>query len=229
VRVQVTTRLRRRRIFSTSCLTQERKKNWVPTSYLQEEDKICRRVFFVLRVAQIKKVQDFLYDKLLTRAMEVRESRGSLWVCQGWSNVTEESVRKLGREKKETKEGEKVAPAKATFRVSQTKNSFFWFTSIGVLRDPSRLKYRLLHYFFTMKPCAKEVSESDYLTQQKQYLKRTTLRRLKIPLQTICSKEGPHHCLSKAWARKLSSDKWQSTFIHELEIPLVIPYLGYTA
>ncbi len=32
---------------------------------------------------------------------------------------------KLGREKKETKEGEKVAPAKATFRVSQTKNSFF--------------------------------------------------------------------------------------------------------
>jgi hypothetical protein len=47
-----------------------------------------------------------------------------------------ESVRKMGREKKETKEGKKVAPAKATFRVSQTKNSFFWFMSIGVLRDP---------------------------------------------------------------------------------------------
>jgi hypothetical protein len=54
----------------------------------------------------------------------------------------------LGREKKETKEGEKVAPAKATFRVSQTKNSFFWFMSIGVLRDPSRLKYQLLRNFF---------------------------------------------------------------------------------
>jgi hypothetical protein len=57
-------------------------------------------------------------------------------------------VGKLGREKKETKEGEKVAPAKATFRVSQIKNSFFLFTSSWVLRDPSRLKYRLLHYFF---------------------------------------------------------------------------------
>jgi hypothetical protein len=57
-------------------------------------------------------------------------------------------VGKSGREKKETKEGEKVAPAKARFRVSQTKNSFFWFTSIGVLRDPSRLKYRLLRSFF---------------------------------------------------------------------------------
>ncbi len=82
---------------------------------------------------------------------------------------------KLGREKKETKEGKKVAPAKATFRVSQTKNSLFLFTSIGVLRDPSRLKYQLLRYFSTRKPCAKEVPETDSLMQQKQYLKRTTL------------------------------------------------------
>ncbi len=43
-----------------------------------------------------------------------------------------ESVRKSRKEKKKTKEGEKVAPSKATFRVSQTKNSFFLFTSIGV-------------------------------------------------------------------------------------------------
>ena len=107
-------------------------------------------------------------------------------------------MRKLGREKKETKEGKKVAPAKAMFRVSQTKNSFFLFTSSGVLRDPSRLKYRLLCYFFMRKPCAKGVPETDYLTQQKQYLKRTTLRRLKIPLRSICSKEGPHYRLSVA-------------------------------
>ena len=36
-----------------------------------------------------------------------------------------ERVRKSRKEKKKTKEGKKVAPAKATFRVSQTKNSFF--------------------------------------------------------------------------------------------------------
>jgi hypothetical protein len=46
-------------------------------SYLQEEDKIRHRVFFVLRVAQFKKAEDFLYDELPTRAMEVRESQGS--------------------------------------------------------------------------------------------------------------------------------------------------------
>jgi hypothetical protein len=33
------------------------------------------------------------------------------------------------KEKKKTKEGEKVAPAKARFCVPYTKNSFFWFTS----------------------------------------------------------------------------------------------------
>ncbi len=69
-------------------------------SYLQEENKIRRQVFFVLRVAQFKKAEDFLYDELTTRAMEIRESQGSRWVHQGWSNATEESVGKSGREKK---------------------------------------------------------------------------------------------------------------------------------
>jgi hypothetical protein len=110
---------------------QESKKNWVPTSYLQEEDKIRHQVFFILQVAQFKKAKGFLYNELPTRAMEVRESQGRHWVRQGWSNATGESMRKSGRERKDTKEGKKVAPAKATFRVSQTKNSFFWFTSIG--------------------------------------------------------------------------------------------------
>jgi hypothetical protein len=45
-----------------------------------------------------------------------------------------ESMRQSRKEKKKTKEGEKVAPVKASFRVSQTKNSFFWFPSIGVLK-----------------------------------------------------------------------------------------------
>ncbi len=34
------------------------------------------------------------------------------------------------KEKKKTKVGKKVAPAKARFHVPYTKNSFFWFTSI---------------------------------------------------------------------------------------------------
>jgi hypothetical protein len=85
-------------------------------------------------------------------------------------------VGKLGREKKETKEGEKVAPAKATYCVSQTKNSFFLFTSIGVLSDPSRLKYWLLRYFFYKEAMCEGSSGNGLLNAAKQYLKeRTTL------------------------------------------------------
>ena len=57
----------------------------------------------------------------------------------------EESMRKSRKEKKKTKEGEKVAPAKATFRVSLTKNSFFFGSrASGFTSDPSWLKYWLL-------------------------------------------------------------------------------------
>jgi hypothetical protein len=56
-----------------------------------------------------------------------------------------ESVRKSRKVKKRTKEGKKVAPAKARFRVSQTKNSFFVGSQVlGFRSNPSRLKYRIL-------------------------------------------------------------------------------------
>jgi hypothetical protein len=56
--------------------------------------------------------------------------------------------------------------------------------------------------------------------QQKQYHKKTTLRMLKLPLQSIRSKEGPHYCLEQS-ARKLSSDKQQMPYgMVTLKIPL---------
>jgi hypothetical protein len=77
------------------------------------------------------------------------------------------------------------------------------------------------------KSCAKAVPEMDYFTQQKQYHKRTTLRMLKIPLQSICSKEGPHYRLSEARGSCHLTSNNQP--IHEFGYPLVIPYLGCTA
>ncbi len=56
----------------------------------------------------------------------------------------EGDVRKR-KEKKETKEGEKVAHAKARVRVPYTKNSFFFGSQVfGFGTSPSWLKYRLL-------------------------------------------------------------------------------------
>jgi hypothetical protein len=46
---------------------------------------------------------------------------------------------------------------------------------------------------------------------------------LKIPLQGICSKEGPHYCLG---AKRKEAVRRQATIkpIHEFGYPLVIPY-----
>ncbi len=74
---------------------------------------------------------------------------------------------------------------------------------------------------FTRKPCAKVVPETDSFMQRKQYHKRTTLRMLKLPLWSICSKEGPHYCLG---AKRKKVVIWQATnAIHgmgTLKIPL---------
>jgi hypothetical protein len=85
---------------------------------------------------------------LPTSYIQRQVSQGSRWARQGWSIATrrgrekikkrnwsiakKEDVRRSRKrkEKKKTKEGKKVAPAKARFRVPYTKNSFFWFTSI---------------------------------------------------------------------------------------------------
>ncbi len=193
MRVQVATRLRRRKFFSYKSLNARKRRVFLSTSYIQGQ---------------------------------VRESQGSRRVRQGWSIATRRGHEKV-KKRKRPRKARRWLQRRQRSVCPKPRIHFFGSRVLG--RDPSRLKYRLLRYFFMRKPCAKEVPETDYLTQWKQYLKRTTLRRLKILLQSICIEEGPHYRLSEAWARKLSSDKQQLTFIHELGILLVIPYLGYTA
>jgi hypothetical protein len=60
----------------------------------------------------------------------------------------------------------------------------------------------------------------DYLTQRKQYLKRTTLRRLKIPLRSIRSEEGRTIALERNVSKKAVKDKRQSTFFSRVGYPL---------
>ncbi len=85
---------------------------------------------------------------------------------------------------------------------------FFWFTSIGFRSGPSWLVYRLLQDQLYEEAMCKGSTETDSFTQQKQYHKRITLRTMKIPLQSIHSKEGPHYQFSEAQEScQLISDK----------------------
>ena len=125
------------------------------------------RFFFL----QVKKAKDFFVPTSYIQG----HVRGSRWVRQG-------------RQEGGSREG-KVPCAlhqEFLFLVHEYLGSGR-HVSFEVLA-PTRLKS-------TRKPCAKEVPETDYFTQQKQYLKRTTLCRLKILLRSICSKEEPHYRL----------------------------------
>jgi hypothetical protein len=86
----------------------------------------------------------------------------------------------------------------------------------GMLSDQPRL----LHVSSTVLLCCWGCSRSkiwcpSWLTLRRMPHGRGTLR---IPLQSICSEEGPHYHLEQS-ARNLSYDKQQSILITSLEIP----------
>jgi hypothetical protein len=108
--------------------------------------------FFVLRVAQVKKAKDSFYRQATYKGKykeAVESARAGLSpkkgdmrkkrkekkkTKEGGLSPQEGDVRK--KKRKKTKEGEKVAPAKARFRVPSTKNFFFWFANIWVWKQP---------------------------------------------------------------------------------------------
>jgi hypothetical protein len=136
-----------------SRLTQERRKIEYQRATYKKSIRFAVE-FFVLRVAQFKKVKDFYTTSYL---------QGQRSVCP--------------------------KPRFPFFLVHE-----YWSS------EATRLGWSIGSYetSSTRKPCAKAVPETDTFTQQKQYHKRTTLRTFKLPLWSICSKECPHYCLSKA-------------------------------
>jgi hypothetical protein len=182
---QVTTKFAVKEFFSYELFHARKKKNRVPTRYLQEEHKIRRSrylqeehkirqwVFFVLRVAQFRKAKDFFcrratYKGKYGKAKEAVESvRAGLSPQKG-------DVRNSRKEKDQGRQEGGSSEGKVP-RALHKEFLFFGSRVFGFRSGPARLKYWLLRFFSTRKPCAKEVPEKDYFTQQKQYLKSTTL------------------------------------------------------
>ncbi len=206
-------RIRRRRIFfPTSCLTQEREKSStdeLPTRFTVE-------FFLSYESLKSRKQRIFFSDELHTRAHTWKPlSPPGLVCCQKrgtWERKEEDQGRwsfatRRGREKEEkkkTKEGEKVAPAKARFRVPSSKN-FFWFTSIWVWKRPV--------LFEVSAPTRLSLRGSHV---RRKFRKRTTLRSKSSTLKELLYAGWRSRCeafvarkaalspWSEAWARKLS-------------------------
>ncbi len=109
-----------RRTFFYKSFNARKKKNLYQQATYKKSTRFAVEFFLSYEPLNTRKAKDLFANELHTRAMEVRESQGSRWVRQGWSITTTRGCEKVEKrkEKKKTKEGEKVAPAKATFRVS---------------------------------------------------------------------------------------------------------------
>ncbi len=138
-------------------------------SYLWEEDKIRRQVFFVLRVAQIKKAKDYFANELRTRASTGKQRKplslpglvyrhkkgtwesqekkntkeGEKVACQGWSIAT-----RRGREKEKKRKRPRKARSWLQWRQGSIcptpRIPFFGSRAFGLGSCPSWLKYWLL-------------------------------------------------------------------------------------
>ncbi len=184
------------------------KKNWVPTSYLQEGYKIRRWVFCPTSRSIQGKRSIFFANELHTRASTGKPrkplSPPGLVYChkkRAW----------------ESWEKKRKRPRKARRWLQQRQCSicpkprilFFCSRLLGVQKPPILVEYRLLCFFQRGSHAQRKFRKRTTLRskrgtlkgllyapiQKKQYHKRTTLHRLKILLRSICSKEGPHYCL----------------------------------
>ncbi len=106
-------------------------------------------------------------------------------------------MRKRRKEKKKTNQGRPEGGSCKGKVPCALHQEFLFLVHEYLGLEAVRLDWSIGSYetWSTRKPCAKEVPETDYLTQRKQYLEGTTLRRLKIPLRSIHSEEGLHYCL----------------------------------
>ncbi len=92
------------------------------------------------------------------------------------------SPEKRGREKKKKRKGKDHGRREGGYSEGKVPcalhQEFLYLVHEYLGLDAARLGRSIGSYetWSTRKSCAKEVPETDYLTQRKQYLKRTTLR-----------------------------------------------------
>ncbi len=88
--------------------------------------------FFCPTSRSIQESEGFFYRRATYKGSEYGKVKEAVESARAGLSPQKGDMRKSRKrkEKKKTKGGKKVAPAKARFCVPYTKNSFFWFTSI---------------------------------------------------------------------------------------------------
>ncbi len=111
-------------------------------SYLQEEDKIRRQVFFVLQVTQVKKAKDF-FCRRATYKGKYGKAKEAIKSARAGLSPQEGDVRKLRKKKDEGRREGGSSKGKVPCALHQ-EVPFFGSRVFGFRSGPSWLKYRLL-------------------------------------------------------------------------------------
>ncbi len=233
--VQVTTRIRLRRIFFLPVAQRKKRRNLstdeLPTRFAVD--------FLSYESLKTRKRRIFFTDELHTRAGSTR-SQGSRGVRQGWSVAEMKRKEKdqgrwsvatrRGRKKRKEKDQgrQEGGSAKARFRVSSTKNFFFLVPE----------------YLGSERPVSFEVSAPTRLSLrgshvQRKFQKRTTLRSKSSTLIGLLYTGWRSRCKYSKECRTIALEHsvskkavfWQATInlYSRVGDPLVISCLGCTA
>ncbi len=167
----------------------QERENWVLTSYLLQDSPLS---FFCPTSCSSQESKGFFANELHTRAVEVQEAKEAVESARtGWS-PQKGDVRKKRKEKKDQGRWS-VATRRGTWEKKKRKEKDQGRQEGGSCKGkvPFALHQEILfliHEYFgleearlgwsigsyetwsTRKPCAKEVPETDYFMQQKQYL-----------------------------------------------------------
>ncbi len=144
---------------------------------------------------------------------QVRESQGSRWVRQGWSIATKRGREKVKKKKRKEKDQGRREGGSSEGKVPcALHQEFLFLVHEYLVLEAARLGSSIGSYktWPTRKQCAKEVPETDYFTQQKQYLKRTTLRTYSakaVPKKGLLYAGWRSRCKASV-ARKVHTIAW---------------------
>ncbi len=163
--------IRRRRIFFLRVVSRKKEEksstDELPTRRTQDSPLS----FFVLRGAQFRKAKDF-FSRRATYKGKYGKAKEAVESARAGLSQQKGDVIKSRKEKDQGRREGGSSEFKVPHSLQQ-ELLFFDSRVFGFRSGPSRFKYRLLRFFSTRKPCAKEVPETDYFTQRKQYLERT--------------------------------------------------------
>ncbi len=145
-------------------------------SYLQEEDKIRCQVFLSYKSLNSRKQRTFYMTSYLQGPWKYGKAKEAVESAKAGLTLLRRAWESWEEKRKRPRKARRWLQRRQCSVCPKPRIHFFDSRVVGFWETHLDWSIGSCIIFSMRKPCAKEVPETDYLTQRKQYLKRTTLR-----------------------------------------------------